>query len=198
MGKPLLYDLCCGGGGVAYQALAMGFDVVGVDHEPQPGYQGDFILADALHPPLKPVADVVWVSPYCQGYSPLHYSFPNTAKPRQVNEFREVVRALGKLYVIENSNYCEDLRDAVTLCGFMFGRRFIRHRKFETNFTLPQPSHVKHYGKPEAAWGHSHSRLAVLQEQFGVSLESRKSLNNCVPSVYTQFVLTWAKIALGG
>ena len=37
----LMYDLCCGGGGVARVALSLGWRVVGVDHEPQPEYRGN-------------------------------------------------------------------------------------------------------------------------------------------------------------
>lgn len=189
--KRILYDLCCGGGGVARCALVMGFRVIGVDHEPQPDYPGEFILADALDPPLRPSADLVWVSPYCQGYSPLVYLKPETTKPRQVNQFREVAKSLGKHYVIENSNTCYDLVDPVKLCGYMFGVRMIRHRKFECSFTVPQLKHVTHYGRHLETAGHMNCSLKDAQVAMGLVGMSRKALSQAVPYMYTNYILTW-------
>ena len=195
---PLLYDLCCGGGGVTQIAREMGFDVVGVDFKPQSDYVGDFILADALHPPLQPCADVVWVSPYCQGYSRLHYFLPHIAKSRQVNEFRQVARSMGRLYIIENVDTCYDLIDPVRLCGKMFGYPIIRHRKFETNFLLPQPAHMRH----DMDWMRVHYKARGSCEEMsramGLTGLKRYSLSQAVPRCYTEYVLTWAKIALAG
>ncbi len=194
----VLYDLCCGGGGVARVALSMGFRVIGVDFEPQPEYPGEFILADALRPPLQPGADLVWVSPYCQGYSPMHWAVPSTARPRQVNEFREVAKYMGNHYVIENSQTCDDLRDAVRLCGFMFGLPIIRHRKFEASFLLPQPKHLTHRGKWYQSCGNLNSSLKVVQEAMGLPGMSRKSLVQAVPWAYTWYVLTWYLVSRKG
>lgn len=189
----LMYDLCCGGGGVARVALAMGWQVIGVDNEPQAEYPSKFILADALNPPLQSGADLVWISPYCQGYSPMHWLRPETSKPRQVNEFREVARSLSRHYVIENSNTCEDLVDPIKLCGFMFGLPIIHHRKFECSFTVPQPAHVTHTGKWYQSAGHGNTSLKRWQDIVGLPNMSLKSLAQAVPYAYTWYVLTWFK-----
>lgn len=193
---PLLYDLCCGAGGVSRAALSLGWEVVGVDIKPQPEYPGPFILADALKPPLKPGADLVWVSPPCQGYSRFIYTPSRWTTPRLVPQLREVAKALGRHYVIENVATCKDLRDPARLCGYQFGLPLIRHRLFETSFLLPQPPHLRHGKDWYQVCGHSRGTILQWQKAMGLDIKDRWSLAQAVPWAYTWFVLTWARVAL--
>src|SRR5271157_4967892 len=131
-----LLDLfcCAGGAGVGYRRA--GFEVVGVDIEPQPNYPFPFIQANALALDHEFIAsfDAVHASPPCQSYSDLAKRNRNAdAWPRLVEPVRDMLIRSGLPYIIENVEGAP-LRNPVVLCGTMFkGLRVIRHRLFEAN-----------------------------------------------------------------
>ena len=72
MSRPLLLALFCGAGGAAMGYHRAGFDVVGIDINPQPHYPFNFIRADALDSSAWPDNfDAVHASPPCQRYTTL-------------------------------------------------------------------------------------------------------------------------------
>jgi 23S rRNA G2069 N7-methylase RlmK/C1962 C5-methylase RlmI len=75
MSAPRLLDLFCKAGGAGMGYHRAGFDVVGVDHEPQPRYPFAFVQADALEylAAHGHEYDAIHASPPCQGYSRLRH-----------------------------------------------------------------------------------------------------------------------------
>jgi hypothetical protein len=151
MSQPLLIDLYCGAGGASDGYHRAGFEVIGVDIDPQPLYPFEFIQADAL-------SDVPWMSLYrwrflaavhasppCQRFSDLAHRNGNANDwPDLIEPTRQLLKATGLPYVIENVEGAP-LMDPVTLCGTMFPETaVIRHRLFETNWPLVAPAHPKH------------------------------------------------------
>lgn len=140
--RPLLLDLFCGAGGASKGYDDAGFEVVGVDIEPQPNYPYEFIQADAIDSVdrLGRNFDVIHASPPCHAYSTV------TGRNRRnrrtyvdlVNPTRQRLLDLDKPYVIENV-VGAPLLDPVTYCGSSFGLDVRRHRLFESNVTLIAP-----------------------------------------------------------
>ena len=149
--RPRLLDLFCGAGGAAMGYHRAGFDVVGVDINPQPHYPFEFHQADALTYPLDGF-DAIHASPPCQAYS-AHVSsrssrWAGTAgkdEPRLIQPVRARLVMSGVPYVIENVAGSRPLLHApALLCGTMFGLPIPRHRLFETSWRIPVSSAMRH------------------------------------------------------
>lgn len=159
-----ILDLYCGAGGAAVGYNRAGFEVVGVDINPQPNYPFTFIQGDALEildNLLKGIGifvdgelfylsdfDAIHASPPCQHSSALTKgtNFGKFEYLDFIPATRIKLIATGLPFVIENVQGAQMRRD-VTLCGEMFGLAVIRHRYFECNFTIWQPDHIKHRGR---------------------------------------------------
>lgn len=122
-----------------------GFDVVGVDLEPQPNYPFEFHQADALTFPLDGF-DAIHASPPCQAYSRTRHrnAGPNwTPPPKLIAPLRErfAAEAPGVPYVIENvEDALPEMKDPVMMCGSSFGLRVRRHRYMERNWAMSTPT----------------------------------------------------------
>lgn len=155
--KPRALDMFCGAGGASMGLHRAGFDVTGVDIEPQPHYPFRFIQADATKFYLRGYNnetdyDFVWASPPCQRFSDLAKrngngnDWPDLIEPIRINlrEWATYGKHHGALYVIENVEGAP-LRFPTMLCGTMFPPlRVLRHRLFESNFPMEPPAHGKH------------------------------------------------------
>lgn len=147
--KLKVLDLFCGAGGASIGFRHAGFDViVGIDNRPQKNYPFDFILADALRPPVNLLDfDFIWASPPCQ-----RYSFSGKFKGNDWQRHLDLIPPTRKLLkqhpftTIENVPGAP-LRTTFVLTGPTVGLPYIqRRRHFENSFLMWQPL-LKHVPK---------------------------------------------------
>jgi DNA (cytosine-5)-methyltransferase 1 len=197
--KPLLLDLFCCQGGASAGYVAAGFDVIGVDIDPQPRYPYRFLQGDALAAldRLGEHVDAVHASPPCQGYSNAQ-RIQGREHPMLIDAVRERLEELGKPYVIENVPGAP-LKAPIELCGGTFGLRTYRHRLFESNAGLLQPAHRPHpvpqvkMGRPLKVGDYyqavgNFSNVPYVRADMGVPWMSRDGIRESIPPVYAQYV----------
>jgi DNA (cytosine-5)-methyltransferase 1 len=194
--KPRLLDLFCCAGGASEGYHRAGFDVVGVDIEPQPHYPFEFHQADALTYPLDGF-DAVAASPPCQKHT-LCQRIQKNEHPELIAPIRKRLRAAGIPYIIENV-VGAPLIDPIELCGAMFGLRTYRHRLFECSFPILAPTHPKHtapvrkMGRPVRDGEFMHvvgnfSGVALARKAMGIDWMVRDELREAIPPAYTEFI----------
>lgn len=214
MGRPRLLDLFCGAGGCAAGYHRAGFDVVGVDHLPQPRYPFEFVQADALEYLAAHGGEfeAVHASPPCQGYSQTRFvvSTRGRAYPMLLQDTFDALERTGRPWVIENVSG-SPLR-GIRLCGTMFGLAVRRHRVFEASFMLMEPANkcrhqVTDYGvyagkvtrlgtrgvAYTASSGRTHYRPEQAQaghasEAMGIGWMNLKELCQAIPPAFTEFI----------
>lgn len=210
--KPKLLDLFCGAGGCAAGYALAGFDVVGVDHRPQPRYPFRFLQADAMIIELDGY-DVVHASPPCQAYSRTK-SVHKKKHPELVPAIRQRLQENGALWVIENVPGAPLLSPAI-VCGLALGCRVKRHRLFESSDLLFGTVCPKgHKGPSVDVTGHSfhwnggwkgwvtvygggapryqdNRRRATVEQAalaMGIDWMTRDELSQAIPPAYTEFI----------
>ncbi len=209
--RPVLLDLFCCQGGAGKGYHDAGFDVVGVDLEPQPRYPFRFVQADTLvalrmlldgHTiagvPLAGIAGF-HASPPCQLDSDT-FRLNTNEHPDLIAPTRALLESMGKPYVIENvRGAVPKLRDPVMICGPMVGVDMYRHRYFETNWPLTVPLHAAHT-TPQVKMGRSPKPGEFIQavgnfagvqqarEVMGMPWANRDGLREAIPPAYTRYI----------
>lgn len=191
-----------------------GFEVEGVDIEPQPNYPFNFTQMDALeyldNADLSQF-DAIHASPPCQRYSGMQLL--STARNGSYKEHADLVepvrqrlQQIGKPYVIENV-VGSPLENSFMLCGSMFGLKTYRHRQFESNIFMLQPLHEPHRDKtPPAGNGISPKGFISIcgtggvkgmkakeildywSMAMGIDWMNRAELAQAIPPAYTEYI----------
>ena len=187
-------------GGYGYHLA--GFEVVGVDINPQPRYPFKFIQADALEVLqdksfLKQFA-VKHGSPPCQFGSVIT---PDKSKHENfIPAVREAFIQSGGLYVIENVEGSRQhlAKNSLMLCGSMFGLPIFRHRYFEMNMPVGKMwMACKHNFKPVYITGSKKLNGKVIENDptndtrrkaLGCDWMSDNGLDEAIPPAYTKFI----------
>jgi DNA (cytosine-5)-methyltransferase 1 len=178
-----------------------GFDVVGVDVNPQPRYPFPFHQRDAISflRLFGKRFDAIHASPPCQRWTKAQRIQKNT-HPDLIAPTREVLIDLGIPYVIENVEDARDeLRNPATLCGAMFDLGTYRHRLFETNFPLVVPEHPEHTAKTTKMGRRpqpgemmhvvgNFSGVEQAKKAMGIDWMTRDGLRESIPPAYTEYI----------
>ncbi|MFG2825785.1 DNA cytosine methyltransferase [Kitasatospora sp. NPDC048365] len=200
-------DLCCCAGGAAMGYHSAGFEVTGVDLDPQPNYPFEFVQADAVAYATANAHrfDLVHASPPCQTHSALTKGTnKGRTYPDLVAPLRDTLTAAGVPFVLENVQG-SPLRRDLTLCGEMFGLGVIRHRYFELHgFTVPAPTHRPHRGRVAgmrhgkwydgpyfAVYGEGGGKGTVPQWQNAMGIHwttVRREIAEAIPPAYTAHI----------
>lgn len=209
MSRPRLLDLFCCQGGASRGYVDAGFEVVGVDIDPQPRYPYKFVQADAIQffsnhahtfqawhasPPCQAHTNAQKI----QGRAHLDLIPPTRRMFEEANAYRARNGFVPVPYVIENVPG-SPLIDPVELCGAMFGLETYRHRLFETNWDLAAPDHPEHVARTtkmgrapvDGEYMHIVGNFSGVEKGravMGMPWASRDGLREAIPPAYTEHI----------
>jgi DNA (cytosine-5)-methyltransferase 1 len=200
MKRRLLLDLFCCAGGAAMGYHRAGFDVIGVDLEPQPNYPFHFIQADAMTFPFDGF-DLVHASAPCRDHTPLTAVAGTDGTGWMLAGIRDRLAGSGIPWVLENVPGAP-MRPDLVLCGKMFGLRVKRHRWFELSgdalvLSPPHPRHTVPTATRERRrrWAEGWD-ISVTgdvgtycgPEAMGIDWMTGNELSQAIPPAYTEHI----------
>lgn len=203
--KPRMLGLFCSAGGACVGYARAGFEVRGVDIEPQPRYPYEFRQADAFEylAAHGHEFDVVSASPMCRDHTPLTSVAGTTGTEWQVTATREALIELGKPFVIENVMTAPLRHEgSIVLCADNLGLRTVRHRRFEPGggLVLTQPAHHPHRARTATSrrrerWDQGwHVSITgdvgtyVGPEALGIDWMTGDELSQAIPPAMTELI----------
>lgn len=220
MRKLRALDLFCCAGGMAVGLARAGFEVFGVDIEPQKNYPFQFHQGDALTFPFDGF-DYIHASPPCQSYSAMRHAPGAKGAPMLIDQVRARIQSSGVPYSIENVEEARfAMRRPICLCGSMFGLgaqgcQLRRHRLFECSFHVDQPQCAHDDRRPVIGvyGGHARKRAAsaggrktkdewvgghraAASEAMGITHMTLAEMSEAVPPVYGQYIGHFAALSI--
>lgn len=217
MKAPVLVDLFCKAGGASRGYVDVGFDVIGIDIEPQPRYPYRFIRADVQELDASDLhalgAVAVAASPPCKTFTSLK-AFASAHHENLIPATRSLLIDAGLPYVIENV-VGAPLIDEVMLCGSMFHLAVRRHRLFEIGGWGPISQPACRHVEQEAASpgyrtvrghgggqvvispvvqvygggrGYGKGEVELWRKAMGIDWMTRAELTQAVPPAYTRWI----------
>ena len=215
--KPRILDLFCCAGGAAKGYADAGFEVVGVDIDPQPNYPYEFHQADAIEFVKEHghEFDAIHASPPCQTFSRTKTLHGNE-HPDLIKPTRDALVASGKPWVMENV-VGAPLIDPIKLSGQHFNMtaqdvdgvplKLVRNRLFESNILLrvPDSFHANRHIQTASIYGAGggwtprhrdiHDRRGgyiphtdVIKQLLGIDWMSKHEMSQSIPPVFTEWV----------
>ena len=169
-----------------------GFDIVGVDIEPQPHYPFEFVQADALAI-LTSITildfDAIHASPVCKTFARVtawrgdRANHPDTLTPTL-----QALAATNMRYVVENvPEACPPLRGDLLLCGSQFGLQVRRHRVFQLGgWTIPYSLMPPCDCGRARPFMHKHER--AYTDAMGCTWMDKTSGRQAIPPAYTEYI----------
>lgn len=180
MKRPTVLDAFCGAGGAGRGYQLAGFDVIGVDIEPQSNYVGRFIQGDAVAfiTANGGKFDFIHASPPCQASSALTKGTnKGRVYPQLIPATRRALDFTGRPYAIENVAGAPIEKD-LTLCGEMFGLAGMRHGRW-------------YEGPYFAVYGDGGGKGTVAQWQSAMGIDwtdVRREIAEAIPPAYTRYI----------
>jgi DNA (cytosine-5)-methyltransferase 1 len=203
---PRILDLFSCAGGAASGYARAGFDVVGVDIDPQPNYPFEHVVEDAMtylaRVDVAAEFDAIHASPPCQSFTAYRRKGHGVGDGylNLIPETRQAFEAIGLPYVIENVAGAP-LDNAIQLCGSSFGLDVRRHRYFESNVALTAPPCDHSWQTPRFTPASNRTNLRrtvevgvwripldVQQRAMGIDWMTLHELSEAIPPAYTEWI----------
>lgn len=181
---PRLLDLFCGAGGAGMGYHLAGFEVTGVDIEPQDHYPFEFHQADAMTFPLDGY-DAIHASPPCQHYAPVtRWRGRAEDHPDLLLPTIERLKAHGVPWVVENVPFAPIAPDFV-LCGSLFDIPVRRHRWFLAEWAkfelIPSCRHAN-------LLPFMHKGERAYADAMGCQWMTNREAREAIPPAYTDWI----------
>ena len=180
--------------------VSAGFDVEGVDLNPQPNYPYFFIQRDALallSTDYPEAFDVIHVSPPCQAHTRAKHLRDAQGGSSKYSDLLtptlELLRQRWshKVWVAENVSGSPGMEDAAVECGSAYGLGVRRHRLFLSNRTLVDSGcRHKEQGRP---WGVYH----VMGDSIPKGGRTAMNLEHGLEVMGVERVIPWNSLKEG-